>query len=194
MGGKTAVLKTAAFLQLLAQSGFFVPAASFSAPLVDAVDYVGEDAREPLAGLSSFGLELHAVLALLAAPPSRRLVLIDEFAKTTGSREGAALLSALLGAFSRRPLWRTLAATHLTGLALPDGAGAYRMRGFDEDAFRKDPGPSAGRLADIHRFMRYEIVEDDGAPRASDALKVARVLGLDAAVVDDAERLLEKSR
>jgi len=199
MGGKTAALKTVALLQVLAQSGFFVPAESFRTPLFEQIDYVGEDVREPVAGLSSFGLELHAVLGLLRQPGARRLVLLDEFAKTTNSREGAALLSALLAAFWRRPACRALAATHLAGLTLPAGAAAYRMRGFDAGAFREFLGaeaelPLAERLARIHRFMRYELVADDGAPRAGDALKVARVLGLEAEVVDEAERLLERSR
>ncbi len=199
MGGKTAALKTVALLQLLAQSGFFVPAESFATPLFENIDYVGEDVREPVAGLSSFGLELNAVLGLLRRPDARRLVLMDEFAKTTNSREGAALLSALLAAFWRRPACRALATTHLAGLTLPSGAAAYRMRGFDAGAFRDFLGaeadlPLAERLARIHRFMRYELVADDGAPRVGDALKVARVLGLDAEVVDEAERLLERSR
>jgi hypothetical protein len=199
MGGKTAALKTVALLQLLAQSGFFVPAQSFAAPLFDTIDYVGEDAREPVAGLSSFGLELHAVLGLLRDMARPRLILMDEFAKTTNSREGAALLSALLGAFLRQPACRALVATHLAGLDLPDGAAAYRMRGFDEAAFRDFLGsetalPWAERLARIHRFMRYELVADDGTPRAGDALKVARILGLEPRVVDEAERLLERTR
>jgi hypothetical protein len=197
MGGKTAAIKTVALLQLLAQSGFFVPAESFAAPLFDHIDYVGEDAREPVAGLSSFGLELNAVLGLLRRSDARRLVLMDEFAKTTNSREGAALLSALLTAFWRRPACRALAATHLAGLTLPEGTAAYRMRGFDAGAFRDCLGaetdlPLAERLRRIHRFMRYELVADDGATRAGDALKVARVLGLDAEVVDEAERILQR--
>ncbi|MFA6003933.1 MAG: hypothetical protein WC881_07685, partial [Elusimicrobiota bacterium] len=166
MGGKTAVLKTVALLQLLAQSGCFVPAEDFETVVFEHIDYVGEDAREPVSGLSSFGLELHVLLGILGESRARRLVLMDEFAKTTNSREGAALLSAVLGAFTRRPGYYALVSTHLSGLALPEGAWAYRMRGFDAEAFQGFLGAEAGgklpeRLACIHRFMRYELIDDD---------------------------------
>jgi hypothetical protein len=195
MGGKTAALKTLALLQLLAQTGHFVPAEAFETPLFERLDYVGEGPREEPAGLSSFGLELHALLAVLRGRSARRLVLMDEFAKTTNSAEGAALLSAVLHVFARTPSYYALVSTHLSGLALPEGVAAWRMRGFDEKAFKDFLGAETGgtlteRLARIHRYMRYELVADDASPRAGDALKVARVLGLDADVVDSAERLL----
>jgi hypothetical protein len=212
MGGKTAALKTAALLQLLAQCGLFVPAESFETVLFERIDYVGEGGSEPVAGLSSFGLELHGLRGLIRDRSLHRLVLMDEFGKATSSREGAALLCATLALFSRNAGYYALASTHLSGLSLPPGGAAYRMLGFDEKAFMKSVGAPAccGKsceaaeaddrsservlpeaLRRIHRFMRYELIADDAQVRSSDALKVARVLGLDADVVDAAERFLE---
>ncbi|HUX36904.1 MAG TPA: hypothetical protein VMV44_03310 [Rectinemataceae bacterium] len=48
MGGKTVVLQTMLFLQILAQSGFYVPAESFEAPLFPFIHFVGEGASRKI--------------------------------------------------------------------------------------------------------------------------------------------------
>jgi len=59
MGGKTVALKTLAFAQLLTQSGFFIPAASFETCLFDGAAFIGGADMETAGGLSSFGLEMN---------------------------------------------------------------------------------------------------------------------------------------
>ncbi|MFA6584779.1 MAG: hypothetical protein WCS77_10825, partial [Elusimicrobiaceae bacterium] len=108
------------------------------------------------------------------------------------------LLSAITGTLAERQGVLTLLATHFADIARHGQAAAWRMRGFDARAFDKYFGgcavPPAERLRAINRFMRYELIADDGSHKGSDALSVARILGLDAGIIDLAERELDSRR
>lgn len=200
MGGKTVALKTVLFLQLLAQAGLFVPAIAFKTRVYRAVEYVGELGGERLAGLSGFGFELWR-LERAWKEADGALVAFDELARTTGSHEAEALLSAVVSAWALkagRSGGRAFFATHFRGVRRADGAQFLRMRGLDRqgalEALDAD-APLKDRLAGINRHMRYEIVQDDAGDTAgrSDALAIAAMLGLDGNIVADAEAWLSRA-
>ncbi len=201
MGGKTVVLQTVAFMQLLAQEGYFVPAKKFKTRIFDAVRFVGS-AAEPGAGvedgLSGFGREISAFNSAYPETFKKTLLIMDEFARTTNSVEACALLSAVVQTLGSRRGLITLAATHFAGVARTPESAVYRMRGFDRRAFEKYSGAGIiapeERLRAINRFMRYELIDDDGVLPAQDALSVARVLGLDAGIIDLAQQNMEKTK
>jgi len=195
MGGKTVVLKSLLFFQLMAQTGLGVPAASYVTTLFSAIDYVGDRPDTAAKGLSSFGFEVRALSDIVEKAASRTcLVAFDEFAQTTSSREAEALLSSVVSFFSRaqKPCL-ALFATHFQGLARDTAALYFRMAGLDVAAARRYFGEladSAGayslaeRIKNINTIMRYYVVPEDaekGAADAdgSDALEVASLLGLD---------------
>lgn len=209
MGGKTVVLKTLLFMQLLAQTGNFVPAARFETRVYARVEYVGELAGERLTGLSGFGLELWRLIAARSAGASGgALLAFDELARTTGSHEAEALLSAVVEAYAMAHGDRAFFATHFRGVARIPGVEYRRMRGLDRAAAAThlgslsgdtagaagQPGtpPLAGRLAGINRSMRYEVLPDDGADAESDALAIAEFLGLEKNIVERARYYLTK--
>jgi len=144
MGGKTVVLQTMLFLQVLAQSGFLVPAESFMAPLFPFIHFVGEGATREVrvdrgagggeGGLSGFGREIRSLVEALGSAASGGFLAFDEFARTTSSGEAEALLSAVLAALVQRPGIKALFATHFRGVARVDGARRLRMRGLDREA------------------------------------------------------------
>ncbi len=186
MGGKTVALKTLVFLQLLAQAGFHVPARRFATKVYARLHYVGELAGERLEGLSGFGFEIRRFIDALAMTGDGAFVAFDEFARTTGSHEAEALLSAVVERLSRVPSSRFFFATHFRGVARLSGVSYRRMKGLDHDAASEAldaDAPLPARLSGINRHMRYEIVGDDGSPHASDALAVAALLGLDRELV-----------
>lgn len=215
MGGKTVVLKTLLFMQLLAQSGNFVPATRFETRVYTRIAYVGELAGERLTGLSGFGLELWRLIAARDVPlaasenGSREsdggaLLAFDELARTTGSHEAEALLSAVVEAYASAHGDRAFFATHFHGVARIPGVEYRRMRGLDRAAagvhlghlFDGAPGagpPLAERLAGINRSMRYEVLPDDGADTESDALAIASFLGLEGHIVERARYFLTKT-
>jgi len=186
MGGKTVALQTVLFLQLLAQAGLFVPARSFRTKVYARIAYVGELSGERLAGLSGFGFE---IWRFERAWKDREgsLVAFDEFARTTGSHEAEALLSAIVEAYAKRSGTRAFFATHFRGVARVDGASYFRMKGLDRETATEAldaEAPLEERLAGINRHMRYELVEDEpGTDAGSDALAIAELLGLDPGIV-----------
>ncbi len=182
MGGKTVVLKTVLFLQLLAQAGLFVPAKRFESRVYANIEYIGELAGERLAGLSGFGFEVWR----LQEAWSRRadsLVAFDELARTTGSREAEALLSAVIEAYASCAGSRAFFATHFRGVARIPEAEYWRMKGLDHDGASEcldADAPLPQRLAGINGHMRYELETDlSSAHGQSDALAIASMLGLE---------------
>ena len=215
MGGKTVVLKTVLFLQLMAQTGLGVPADKYETSVFDSIDYVGERPDMVAKGLSSFGFEVQTLSELVEKQRSQRcLVAFDEFAQTTSSEDAEALLSAVVHYFSR-PAKPSLAlfATHFHGLVLDEKAHYCRMAGLDKEAADrifsesahkesahkenadKGAGTSEGlaaRIRTINRLMRYEVIplarEDLRLAQSSDALLVASLLGLDSEILAMAEQ------
>lgn len=212
MGGKTVVLETLLFLQLLAQSGFHVPAERFESPVFPFIAFIGEgsaalgDSESATGGLSGFGREIAALVEAMERSGSGGLLAFDEFARTTNSGEAEAILSALARRLAEREGLKSLFATHFRGVERARGLRRFRMRGLDREAARRlesGEGGQAGAADEesrgrstaakavemLNRLMRYELVEDEGGDGGSDALTVAALLGLDRRVVDEAMAL-----
>jgi hypothetical protein len=191
MGGKSAALATCGFLAACIAAGVPPPAEDAALPLTGSVCWVGnEPAADPARLLSAFGAEVVRARDALVAAVSPALLLIDEFARTTGPREGRALLVALVEALARRGMF-ALVATHFDGVARDAGVAHLTIAGLGQ---RSLDLPAArdlhGALDAIAAAMDYRIVAVDGAARsASDALAVAGLLGLDSAIVERAAAL-----
>ncbi len=147
----------------------------------------------PAEGLSGFGFEIRAFVEAWEDASGGALVVFDEFARTTSSREAEAILSAALEALSRLPASRTLFSTHFHGVARLPGVRYLRVRGLDRKAACEALGadePLGERIRRINGMMRYGLVEDRGdAPEGSDAVAIAALLGLDPGIVARAEEL-----
>ena len=197
MGGKTVALKTLAFSQLLAQSGFFVPAAEFSTCLFDGLAFIGGDGMETAGGLSSFGLEMHDFADAHARLKNKSLMLfMDEFARTTNSEEAAALLSAILEDLGGKKNAYAFLATHFSGLKAGKEAAWFKMRGFDTAAFNEyfSGKPACGldeKLRMINKFMRYELLAGGLGEEARDAIKIAGILGVAPSIISKARNFME---
>ncbi len=174
-GGKTVSLKTTGVLALMAMCGLPIPAATGSR--VPFLSPPGGDRRRR-AGPAGRPLHLQRRLLRLkeaweAAGPDS-LVLLDELGSGTDPEEGAALSSALLeGLLEKGSLG--IITTHLAQLAAAaleyDGASCAAME-FD---------PNTGRPT-------FHLLP--GPPGASEALALARRLGLPAEWLDLAEERL----
>ena len=195
MGGKTVVLKTLAFLQLAAQSGLFVPARRFTTRLFETIHYVGEGrAPEEERGLSGFGFEIRRFAEAHADFGGETLALFDEFARTTSSREAEALLSAILEELAASPRAVVLFSTHFRGVKRLPGVRYLRMGGLDRARLDLDAAAGedlAARIRRIDTLMRYSLEPDLPGERRSDAIAVARLLGLAPALARRAEELLD---
>ena len=135
MGGKTVVLKTLAFLQLLTQMGFYVPADEYKTTVFENLHYIGDLQHKHSAGLSSYGMEIYSFIKSSENVKEKSLYLIDEFAGTTNSHEAEALISAILHDFSTRRKAYALLSTHFMNLPEFAHMSFYRMKGLDSEKY-----------------------------------------------------------
>ncbi|HEX3468835.1 MAG TPA: hypothetical protein VHT05_12230 [Candidatus Elarobacter sp.] len=190
MGGKSAALATAGFMCACVTLGIPPPARAASLPLLDNAVWIGgEGPQERTRLLSSYAAEVVRGRETLAQASSRTLILIDEFARTTGPREGRALLIAFAEALRARGAL-ALVATHFDGIAETAHVPHLRIAGLRElglDAVRANDLDAA--LDAINRAMDYRVVDARDAAAASDALALAALLGFDASVIARARAL-----
>lgn len=162
MGGKSVSLKAITLNLLLMHTGFFVFAKRMGSPLFHSVGLIGADGQSVERGLSSFGAEVKELDETLRREEGSFFFLaLDEFARGTNPREGAALARALVKYLNGLDCVAMLT-THYDGVT---GAARrhYQVAGLDEQA----------------RKMDYRLVPArPDAPCPRDALKVCRLLGL----------------
>ncbi len=176
-GGKTVALKTLGLLSLMVQSGIPIPVDEGSdfCPFAAVFADIG-DPQNLQQSLSTFSAHLKRALTMLADLPERALILLDELGTATDPTEGGALALALLQAFYQRGAYGA-ATTHLPILK----SFAQKTEGFENVAvvFNETTRRPTYRLA-------YGVVG------ASNALKLAREMGLDPEILTMAEGYLNQ--
>jgi hypothetical protein len=192
MGGKSAALATAGFLCACVALGVPPPAREAALPLLETIAWIGGDGPQDRTRLlSSYAAEIVRGRETLAQASPRGLILIDEFARTTGPREGRALLIAFVEALRARGAL-ALVATHFDGIAETARVAHLRIAGLREGALGEvSPNDLDAALDAINRAMDYRVVDArDGAAR-SDALALAALLGFDPAAIARARELFD---
>jgi DNA mismatch repair protein MutS2 len=175
-GGKTVALKTVGLLALIAQAGIPVSAETAELPLFDAVLADIGDAQSIEQNLSSFSAHITRLNQISELATASSLVLLDELGSATDPEEGAALAAAIAAHFSARHAW-CLISTHHTSLKVyaANTPGVQNAAaGFEEETF----APT------------YHIRV--GVPGVSAGIHIAERLGMDAAILADAQERLGK--
>jgi len=174
-GGKTVALKTVGILTLAARCGLPIPAAAGSrVPFVTELVATVGDEQDLLADRSTFSGRLLRLKEAWEAAGPDSMMLLDELGSGTDPEEGAALSIALLEGLVEKGSLAVIT-THLTQLA----AAALETGGASCAAMEFDP--QTGRPT-------FRLVP--GPPGGSEALALARRLGLPAAWLDRAEARL----
>ncbi|MDB5073798.1 MAG: hypothetical protein JWM87_4909, partial [Candidatus Eremiobacteraeota bacterium] len=192
MGGKSAALATAGFLCACAALGVPPPARAAALPLLEATVWIGGEGPEDRTRLlSSYAAEVVRARDTLHGASPRALILVDEFARTTGPREGRALLVAFTEALHARGAL-ALIATHFDGIATAARTPHLRIAGFRNGALSSvDAADLDAALDEINAAMDYRVVDARDASAHSDALALARLLGFDKDVIERAIVLYE---
>lgn len=187
MAGKTVLLKTLALSQTMCQYGFFVPASAAGIALVDQVMFSITDEQSELSGLSSYAAEMLKVNRIIRQARKKRplLILIDELARTTNPAEGRAIVAAVAG-FLNNCNAKAVITTHYGGLQV--GCRKLRVKGFVEDV--EDKPVTVHNIGD---YIDYSLIEDDGSTVPQEALRIARILGVDEEIIDEAAGRLKQA-
>ncbi|MCG8367304.1 MAG: endonuclease MutS2 [Pseudanabaenales cyanobacterium] len=179
-GGKTVTLKTLGLAALMAKVGLFIPAREpVELPWFDQILADIGDEQSIEQSLSTFSGHIRRIGRILAAlppplppsPPPLSLVLLDEVGAGTDPSEGSALAIALLQHLADQAQL-TIATTHFGELK----ALKYQDQRFENASVEFD---------NVSLSPTYRLLW--GIPGRSNALTIARRLGLKPEIVDQAQ-------
>ena len=112
MSGKSTYLKHNALINLLSQIGSFVPAQSANLTITDKIFLRQGTTDDILNNNSSFMIEMDDLKTIIDSATGNSLVLLDEPAKSTSSKEGGALARAFCEYLVEHNKPKTIIATH----------------------------------------------------------------------------------
>lgn len=178
-GGKTVVLKTIGLLSLMFMSGLHIPVDPdsnfiwFNNILIDIGDQQSlED------DLSTFSSHLINIKRILDLADSSSLILLDELGTGTDPIEGSAIATGVLFELKKRKC-TVLATTHHSNLKILAGT----TQGFQNSSM----------LFDTEKFLPTYVFSQ-GLPGASYAFEIAKRIGLNEEILNEAKKYLETGK
>jgi len=174
-GGKTVVLKTIGLLAAMAQSGAHIPArAGSTVPVFRQIYADIGDEQSLQQSLSTFSAHLRQLVKILERTNRGTLVLLDELGAGTDPIEGAVLATAILDKLIEKG-GQVVATTHLG-----------QLKSF---AYSTPRAQNASVQFDVETLKpTYRLMI--GTPGSSNAIVIARRLGMPRDVIGQATSLL----
>jgi len=181
MGGKSTFMRQTALIALLAYCGSYVPAQSTTLGPIDRIFTRIGSADDLSTGKSTFMVEMTETSQILHHATSQSLVLMDEVGRGTSTYDGLSLAWACVLDLTKRIQCLCLFATHyfeLTELDKEAGIDNYHVTAKELN----------GNLILLHKVQH-------GPASQSHGLQVAKLAGIPAAVIKEAQhrlKILEK--
>lgn len=177
-GGKTITLKTLGLIQLMAQSGLFIPTNENSQVGVFGEIYADiGDEQSIEQSLSTFSSHMNDIIYIMKHVNKNTLVLIDEIGAGTDPEEGASLAIAILDELREHGA-KIMVTTHYSELKL------Y--------GYNRDRTTNASMEFDVKNLTPTYLLQV-GIPGYSNAFAITRRLGMNEKVVKKAESLTKDS-
>ncbi|MDX9753725.1 MAG: endonuclease MutS2 [bacterium] len=176
-GGKTVVLKTVGLLVLMCQAGLPIPASPLSEiPIYRLISADIGDEQSLEQSLSTFSSHMKNIRFILNHADEHSLILIDELGSGTDPIEGGALSCAILEQL-RAQNAMFIITTHLQELKL----FAYQAEGIKNGSMEFD-------LQTLRPTFRFQM----GLPGQSNAIRIAKRLGLPTPVIEKAQSIMQE--
>ena len=195
MGGKTVSLKLVGQISILAQYGYFVPAAHARIGLSNFMQILIGDSQSIERGLSSFGSEMEELKEIMDNSLDRSLLLIDEIASGTNPVEGLALTKSITDYLKQQP-FISLITTHFETVTEDKDVVNMQVTGLanaDFDRLDKELryANRRERINIIQKYMDYRLTRvDNNREIPKDALNIAKMLGIDPNIIEKAKEYL----
>lgn len=176
MGGKSTFMRQTALIALLAYCGSYVPAQSTTLGPIDRIFTRIGSADDLSTGKSTFMVEMTETSQILHHATSQSLVLMDEVGRGTSTYDGLSLAWACVLDLTKRIQCLCLFATHyfeLTELDKESGIDNYHVTAKELN----------GNLILLHKVQH-------GPASQSHGLQVAKLAGIPAAVIKEAQHRL----
>ena len=177
MGGKSTFMRQTALIALLAYCGSFVPAQSAVLGPIDRIFTRIGSADDLSTGKSTFMVEMTETSQILHHATNQSLVLMDEVGRGTSTYDGLSLAWACVLDLTRRIKCLCLFATHyfeLTELGKDANIDNYHVTARELN----------GNLILLHKVQQ-------GPASQSHGLQVAKLAGIPAAVIKEAQNRLQ---
>lgn len=177
MSGKSTVMRQVCLITLMAQMGAFVPCRRARIGLVDRI-FTRVGASDNLArGESTFMVEMRETAAILRHATSRSLVVLDEIGRGTATYDGISIAWSVAEALHDKIQARCMFATHYHELCLLAEVKSHVVN------FNVAIQEWQGKVIFLHKLAA-------GGSDRSYGIEVAKLAGLDPAVVRRARRVL----
>jgi DNA mismatch repair protein MutS len=180
MSGKSALLRQAALIVLMAQMGSFVPAEGARIGLVDKIFTRVGASDNITSGESTFMVEMNETASIINNISNRSLILLDEIGRGTSTYDGIAIAWAITEYLHEHPAFRpkVLFATHYHELN-EMAATHKRIQNFHFAV--KEIGNEVIFLRQLRK----------GGSEHSFGIHVARMAGMPPAVIERANELMK---
>lgn len=188
MGGKTVTLRMIGQIAAMASFGMFVPCQYASLCLFEHIFISAGDEQSIDKGLSTFGAEIVGLKEAIKSSGTRSLILIDELAGGTNPKEGYAITKAVVNYLKKKESI-TVLTTHYDNVANDPDILNLQVKGlkFPEEG----GGIDENSIDQVQKYMDYRLIEvkySGDIPK--DALKIARIAGMDEEIIKDAENYI----
>ena len=183
MGGKSTFMRQTALITLLAYCGSYVPAQAAKLGPIDRIFTRIGSADDLSSGKSTFMVEMTETSQILHHATNQSLVLMDEVGRGTSTYDGLSLAWACVLDLTKRIKCLCLFATHyfeLTELAKEASISNFHVTAKEMN----------GNLILLHKVQQ-------GPASQSHGLQVAKLAGIPASVIKDAQlrlKILEKQQ